>query len=110
MTKQQELWNEERAQRHAMWAKMSSRVIYAPFARKIVGKRSPGAGRLPTDRWPPGAVIADVYSLPLDPGLPPGRYTLQLGMQRFMTDWWLPIGKSGQRGDFLNLGEILYSY
>ena len=61
-------------------------------------------------RWPPGAVIADVYSLPLDPGLPPGRYTLQLGMQRFMTDWWLPIGKSGQRGDFLNLGEILYSY
>lgn len=73
-------------------------------------KRSPGAGRLPTDRWPPGAVIADVYSLPLDPGLPPGRYTLQLGMQRFMTDWWLPIGKSGQRVDFLNLGEILYSY
>jgi ubiquinone/menaquinone biosynthesis C-methylase UbiE len=33
---QQEAWNEERAQRHAMWAKMSSRVIYAPFARKIV--------------------------------------------------------------------------
>jgi len=36
MTAQQELWDEERAQRHAMWAKISSRVMYAPFARKIV--------------------------------------------------------------------------
>lgn len=36
MTEQQELWDKERAQKHAKWMKMGSRVVYAPFAREIV--------------------------------------------------------------------------
>ncbi len=72
-------------------------------------KRSPGAGRLPTDRWPPGAVIADAYSRPLGPNLRPGRYTVQVGVHRFLSDSWLPIGKPGQMGNFLDLGEITLS-
>jgi len=72
-------------------------------------KRSPGAGRLPTDRWPPGAVIADLYAVPLDTSLSPGRYTLQVGVRHFLTDLWLPIGKSGQGENFFHLGEITYS-
>jgi arsenite methyltransferase len=36
MTKQEEMWDEERAQSYAKQMKMGSRVMYAPFARKIV--------------------------------------------------------------------------
>jgi ubiquinone/menaquinone biosynthesis C-methylase UbiE len=36
MAEQQE-WDKERAEQHARWAKMASRLTYAPFARKIVG-------------------------------------------------------------------------
>lgn len=36
MTEQQELWDEGKAQNEAKWMKMGSRVVYAPFARKIV--------------------------------------------------------------------------
>lgn len=36
MTEQQELWDEERARKHARWMKIGSKVVYAPFARKIV--------------------------------------------------------------------------
>ena len=40
MAEQQE-WDKERAEQHARWAKMASRVIYAPFARKIVESLAP---------------------------------------------------------------------
>lgn len=36
LTEQQELWGEERAEKHARWAKIGSRVVYVPFAKKIV--------------------------------------------------------------------------
>ena len=36
MTEQQELWDKERARSHSRWSKMGSRLVYAPFARKIV--------------------------------------------------------------------------
>ncbi len=36
MTVQEELWGQERAGKHARWTKIGSRVVYAPFARKIV--------------------------------------------------------------------------
>ncbi len=41
MTEQQELWDKERAQRHSRWVKLGSRLVYAPFARKIVGCLAP---------------------------------------------------------------------
>ena len=37
MTGQQELWDKERAQSHSRWSRMGSRLVYAPFARKILG-------------------------------------------------------------------------
>ena len=40
MAEQQE-WNKERAEQHARWAKMASKLTYAPFARKIVGSLAP---------------------------------------------------------------------
>ena len=36
MTEQQELWDKEKAEKHSRWAKMASRLSYAPFARRIV--------------------------------------------------------------------------
>lgn len=40
MTDQQELWNREKAKRHAGWARMASRLYYAPFARRIAASLS----------------------------------------------------------------------
>jgi ubiquinone/menaquinone biosynthesis C-methylase UbiE len=33
---EQQEWDKERAEQHARWAKMASRLTYAPFARRIV--------------------------------------------------------------------------
>jgi len=40
MTEQQE-WDKERAEQHARWAKMASRLSYAPFAKRIVRSLAP---------------------------------------------------------------------
>jgi ubiquinone/menaquinone biosynthesis C-methylase UbiE len=40
MAEQQE-WDRERAEQHARWAKMASKLTYAPFARKIVASLAP---------------------------------------------------------------------
>jgi len=37
-------------------------------------------GDWPTSAWIPGQAFADVRLIPLPPNLPPGRYTLQLGL------------------------------
>jgi ubiquinone/menaquinone biosynthesis C-methylase UbiE len=34
-------WDKERAEQHARWAKMASRLTYAPFAKKIVESLAP---------------------------------------------------------------------
>ncbi|MBC8446697.1 MAG: class I SAM-dependent methyltransferase [Chloroflexi bacterium] len=45
MTAQQEPWHEEgRAQRYARWRRISSWMVYAPFARKIAACMAPSPG------------------------------------------------------------------
>lgn len=63
MAAQEELWEEERAQKHARWAKIGSRVVYAPFARKIM------KCVVPLER---GAMIVDL-------GTGPGLLSIELG-------------------------------
>jgi len=48
----------------------------------IVGQqdRVPGLGVRPTVDWEVGEVLADRYSVPLDPDIPPGTYRLAMGM------------------------------
>ena len=41
MSEQQALWDKEKAEKHARWTKMASRLYYAPFARRIVGNLAP---------------------------------------------------------------------
>jgi hypothetical protein len=63
-------------------------------------KRSPGAGRFSTDRWPPGRQVADEYRMP---GELLGRAErLEIGVQPFPDGGWLPISGSEQ-GEFLTL-------
>jgi hypothetical protein len=51
-------------------------------AGQIVAQRDtpPWQGRFPTSSWRPGTLVVDVNDLPLPPGLPPGTYTIVVGM------------------------------
>ncbi len=40
----------------------------------------PAQGQLPTDIWFPQEYIRDIHNLPIPSDLPPGRYTLRVGM------------------------------
>jgi len=52
-------------------------------------KRSPGAGRFSTDRWPVGRLVADVYAVPTDIL---GRATsAEIGVRPFPEGPWLAI-------------------
>jgi arsenite methyltransferase len=62
MTQQEQMWDEQRAQSYAKQMKMGSRVMYAPFARKIVECQAP------LER---GAMIVDL-------GTGPGLLSIQL--------------------------------
>ncbi len=48
----------------------------------IVAQRDapPWQGRYPTTAWQPGSLVVDVNDVPLSPDLPPGEYTLTIGM------------------------------
>ncbi len=51
----------------------------------------PAAGAYPTSLWDPGEIIADEHRLG---ELPPGRYTLQVGLYRLDTGQRLPVAES----------------
>ncbi|MEE8392252.1 MAG: glycosyltransferase family 39 protein [Anaerolineae bacterium] len=67
----------------------------------------PGDGIRPTTIWEPGQSLADRYgvSLPLD--LPPGRYTLIVGLYHVATGERLPVDLDGEStGDHLPLCSV----
>jgi 4-amino-4-deoxy-L-arabinose transferase-like glycosyltransferase len=51
----------------------------------------PQGGGYPTTLWKPGEVIADTYTIPIDPGTLPGSYPLKVGMYRLETGTRLPV-------------------
>lgn len=61
-------------------------------------KRSPGAGRFSTDRWPAERVVADVYRIP--PEVLANAARVEVGMRPYPEGPWLPV--EGQ--DVLTLG------
>ncbi len=52
-------------------------------------KRSPGAGRFSTDRWPPGRIVADTYRVP--EGVLAAAAAVQVGLRSFPEGPWLPV-------------------
>lgn len=68
-------------------------------------KRSPGAGRFSTDRWPAGRVVADTYRPPAEALA--GATRVEVGVRPFPEGAWLPVATSGstdqQPGQLLTL-------
>lgn len=55
--------------------------VLAPDGTRVAGyDRQPGKGSLPTVRWQPGWRVLDEVEVPLPLDLPPGDYTLRLGL------------------------------
>jgi uncharacterized membrane protein len=101
-------------------------ISYTVFAHLIgedgrpVAQRDgpPGGSRLPPERgqapiyptnaWLKGEVMADPYTIPIGSDVPPGRYTLIVGMYRGDTRERLPfLGEDGQaRADHVVLGDV----
>jgi len=55
----------------------------------------PGDGLNPTTTWDPGQVLVDRYGILLPTDLPPGRYTLIVGLYHIATGERLPIATGG---------------
>ncbi len=70
--------------------------------------RLPCDGGCPTTSWRVGDVVGEYYELSIDPGVPPGRYQLTVGMYDLATGEGLPhLDAQGQVvADLLLLGTI----
>jgi len=55
----------------------------------------PGDGLMPTTTWDPDQILADRYGVPLPGDLPPGRYTLIVGLYHVATGERLPTATGG---------------
>lgn len=68
---------------------------------------TPSAGRDTTDRWPLGMAVVGEHRLALPADLVPGTYIVEVGLQVFGSDAWLPAtsGESGH-ADVWPLGTV----
>lgn len=66
-------------------------------------RRSPGAGRWSTDRWPAGAVVADSYAIQWPDHAGPGEYRVEVGLEPFGDELLAP---SGHDQPFVPLGRL----
>jgi len=64
----------------------------------LVGQRDaePGGGANITTIWPVGTVMADNYGLPVLPAVPPGEYSIEIGMYSLTDGHRLPVIEQGQ--------------
>jgi hypothetical protein len=51
----------------------------------------PVNGQVPTTVWAPGAVIADLYRIPVAADAPPGQYLIEVGMYGLVDGVRLPV-------------------
>ena len=62
---------------------------------------------IPTTTWLPGETLRDRHTLTLPPTLPPGPYTLRVGVYYWQTLERLPVRQNGLPvGDMVELGPI----
>ena len=79
---------------------MILRVIGAGNEVLWEGRRSPGAGRFSTDRWPGDRLVADSYAVP--PDVLAAAERVQVGVYRFGTDDLL-APHAGTPGSYLTI-------
>jgi hypothetical protein len=65
-------------------------------------------GAYPTSRWQAGETVIDPFTLSLPANLPPGRYTLYVGLYRLDTLERLPVSNDTSGENAILLGEINY--
>lgn len=66
-------------------------------------KRSPGAGRFSTDRWPVGGLVADVYRPPAEAWAQTAR--IEVGVRPFPEGPWVAVASPASTGQ--TTGELL---
>jgi len=66
----------------------------------------PWQGRFPTSSWRPGTLVVDVDDLPLPASLPPGSYTIVLGMFDPASSGHPPMSVDGQSVGAIEVGQI----
>ncbi len=73
-------------------------------------RRSPGAGRWSTDRWPENTVVRDAYTIPWPAWAGQGRYRVEVGLEPYGQDPAVPLqaGKAvaGSDHPFFLLGWL----
>lgn len=73
----------------------------------LVGQRD-ALPRQPTSAWPVGEPITDTHGIFIEPGTPPGRHRLIVGLYDQQTGQRLPVQLSGQdeTTDFIELSPV----
>ena len=67
----------------------------------------PGDGLWPTNAWGPGQLLTDRYGVLVPSDLPPGRYTLIVGLYHVVSGERLPATLVGApAGDHISLGDV----
>jgi 4-amino-4-deoxy-L-arabinose transferase-like glycosyltransferase len=66
----------------------------------------PWQGRFPTSSWRAGAIVVDVNDVALPAGLPPGQYTVVLGMFDPASGARPPISQDGRPIDVVEIARI----
>ncbi|MBI2954143.1 MAG: hypothetical protein HYY30_07505 [Chloroflexi bacterium] len=79
-------------------------LINSAYTAWGIADGRPGYYRFPTDRWQPGTIIRDEYTVPVLSGTPPGDYRLDVGMYDEATGQRLRT--SDPNGDHLVLGPV----
>lgn len=79
--------------------------LLAPDGFNVVGADGlPGGGMRPTDRWTPGQPVIDTHWIPVPADIPPGRYSLDIGLYSASTGARLNARlPSGSAADHLTL-------
>ncbi len=95
-------WQALAAPRENYWLLLQMRGKDGAMANK---DGVPSAGRTTTDWWQPGQIYRSRHTMVLPPDIPPGTYTLVLGLHPFGQWEWLPVrGK-----EMLDLGSVVVS-
>lgn len=72
----------------------------------VVGQRD-APPTLPSSAWPAGEAVLDIHGIFIEPGTPPGKHRLIVGLYHPETGQRLPVSGMGEgTGDFVELGEV----
>jgi len=72
----------------------------------LTADHQPYKDQVPTSRWVPGGVIKETVWIRLPPDMPPGQYSIWVGLYRLETMERLPIQGDTSGENALQLGEL----